>query len=79
MGDFNAASWSPLLIALRGATGLEERRRLLPSWPSWAWPIFRLPIDHVLARGRARVVESALGPDIGSDHLPIIARIAIEQ
>jgi endonuclease/exonuclease/phosphatase (EEP) superfamily protein YafD len=54
MGDFNSASWSPLLISLRAATGLAEHRRLLPSWPSMAWPIFRIPIDHVsLAAGRA--------------------------
>ncbi len=77
MGDFNAASWSPLLVALRAATGLEEHRRLRPSWPSWAWPVFRLPIDHVLARGKARVIDTELGPPIGSDHLPIEARIAV--
>jgi endonuclease/exonuclease/phosphatase (EEP) superfamily protein YafD len=77
MGDFNSASWSPLQVALRAATGLEEHRHLLPSWPSWGWPILRLPIDHVLARGRARVVETALGPALGSDHFPVIAKIAV--
>jgi endonuclease/exonuclease/phosphatase (EEP) superfamily protein YafD len=77
MGDFNSASWSPVIAALRRATGLQEHRRLLPSWPTWAWPIFRLPIDHVLARGKARVVDIALGPAIGSDHLPLVAKIAI--
>ena len=77
IGDFNSASWSPLQVSLRAATGLEEHRHLLPSWPSWAWPIFRLPIDHVLSRGKARVVATDLGPAIGSDHLPVIARIAI--
>jgi endonuclease/exonuclease/phosphatase (EEP) superfamily protein YafD len=77
MGDFNAASWSPLLVSLRASTGLTEYRALRPSWPSWASPIFRIPIDHVFARGRARVVDTMLGPPAGSDHLPIIAKIAV--
>jgi endonuclease/exonuclease/phosphatase (EEP) superfamily protein YafD len=77
MGDFNAASWSPLLVSLRAATGLAEHRRLRPSWPSWGWAVFRIPIDHVFARGKAHVIDTALGPAIGSDHLPLIAKIAI--
>jgi endonuclease/exonuclease/phosphatase (EEP) superfamily protein YafD len=77
MGDFNSASWSPLQISFRAATGLRERRHLLPSWPTWAWPVFRLPIDHVLARGKAQIIATDLGPAIGSDHLPIIAKISV--
>jgi endonuclease/exonuclease/phosphatase (EEP) superfamily protein YafD len=39
--------------------------------------VFRIPIDHVFARGKAHVIDTALGPAIGSDHLPLIAKIAI--
>jgi len=78
MGDFNSASWGPIQVAFRAAAGLDERRRLLPTWPSWAWPILRLPIDHVFTRGRPRVVSVETGPSAGSDHFPVIATIAIE-
>jgi endonuclease/exonuclease/phosphatase (EEP) superfamily protein YafD len=77
MGDFNAASWSPLLRSFRVVTGLQEDGHLLPSWPTWAWAVLRLPIDHVMARGKAQVVATELGRSIGSDHLPVIAKIAI--
>lgn len=77
MGDFNNASWSLVQGAFRAATGLDNRGHYLPSWPSWAWPAFRLPIDHVFVRGGLQVTEMRLGPRAGSDHLPVEAEIAI--
>ena len=77
MGDFNGASWTAAQKAFRIATGLENRGHLLLTWPSWAWPVFRLPIDHIFVHGRAQVVKIESGPDVGSDHLPVVAEIAI--
>jgi endonuclease/exonuclease/phosphatase (EEP) superfamily protein YafD len=34
---------------------------------------FGIPIDHVLGNGGIRVVEAWAGPDVGSDHRPLIA------
>ena len=31
-----------------------------------------IPIDHVLHRGFSSPVNMRLGPDIGSDHLPVV-------
>jgi endonuclease/exonuclease/phosphatase (EEP) superfamily protein YafD len=78
MGDFNSASWSTMQIAFRAETGLDNRGHYLPSWPTFAWPVLRLPIDHVFVRGGARVTDLRLGPSVGSDHLPIEAGIVIE-
>ena len=78
MGDFNSASWSAMQIAFRAETGLDNRGHYLPSWPTFAWPLLRLPIDHVFVRGGARVTDLRLGPSVGSDHLPIEAGIVIE-
>jgi len=77
MGDFNSASWSAMQQAFRSETRLENRGHYRPSWPSWIWPIFRLPIDHVFVRGGPRVADLRLGPAVGSDHLPIEAEIAV--
>jgi endonuclease/exonuclease/phosphatase (EEP) superfamily protein YafD len=77
MGDFNNASWSAVQQAFRTATGLDNRGHYLPSWPTFAWPIFRLPIDQVFVRGGARVAKMHLGPSVGSDHLPIEAEIGV--
>lgn len=77
MGDFNSASWSAMQQAFRASTGLENRGHYLPSWPTYAWPILRLPIDQVFVRGEGRVTAMRLGPSVGSDHLPIEAEIAV--
>jgi endonuclease/exonuclease/phosphatase (EEP) superfamily protein YafD len=49
----------------------------LRTWPTWAWSILRLPIDHVFVRGKPRVTKIGLGPDVGSDHLPVEAEVTI--
>jgi endonuclease/exonuclease/phosphatase (EEP) superfamily protein YafD len=78
MGDFNSASWSAMQMAFRAETGLDNRGHYLPSWPTFAWPVLRLPIDHVFVRGGAQVTNLRLGPSVGSDHLSIEAEIGIE-
>ena len=77
MGDFNSPPWGAMQAALRSATGLDNRGRLLFTWPAWAQPMFRLPIDQVFTRGRLRVIGIAAGPQAGSDHLPIEAEIGL--
>ena len=76
VGDFNSAPWSPIQVAFRAATGLDNRGHLLPTWPSSVWPVLRLPIDPVFVRGRLAVTRIHAGPNVGSDHLPIEAEIA---
>ena len=48
--------------------------------PIHTWPAFlpmpaRIPIDHVMTGSGLRVVERTVGPDLGSDHRPVIATI----
>ena len=38
---------------------------------------FRVRIDHVLTAGGARAVRARLGPDLGSDHVPLVAVIRL--
>ena len=75
MGDFNGAPWSRLQSAFSTATGLENAAGWELSWPTMLpWPL-RLPIDHVLSRGHLVVTEFSAGPEIDSDHFPVIAEI----
>ena len=76
MGDFNAAPWSRIQQALRAASGLENDFAA-PSWPAWGAAAIRLPIDHILARGRAQIHAFQAGPDVGSDHLPVEAVVSL--
>jgi endonuclease/exonuclease/phosphatase (EEP) superfamily protein YafD len=77
MGDLNATPWSAAYRRFRREAGLETAypSALGPaSWPSES-PVALLPVDHVLARG-FDVVSGARGPDLGSDHYPVLARLA---
>lgn len=40
---------------------------------------FRVRIDHVLTDGGAHAVRARLGPDLGSDHLPLVATIRLPE
>jgi endonuclease/exonuclease/phosphatase (EEP) superfamily protein YafD len=75
MGDFNGAPWSRLQSAFSDATRLENAAGWELSWPTMLpWP-FRLPIDHVLSRGHLVVTGFSAGPELDSDHFPVIAEI----
>jgi endonuclease/exonuclease/phosphatase (EEP) superfamily protein YafD len=82
-GDFNATPWSFSLRRQDEMFGLERRTRALPSWPAGdfsrlhvaaPFPIF--PIDHLYAGERWRTVSVQRGPRLGSDHYPVVIRLA---
>jgi endonuclease/exonuclease/phosphatase family metal-dependent hydrolase len=74
-GDFNMTPVSPAYRLLR--RGLRSATWLARTWPSYA-PI--APIDHILFRGRLRLVSGSAwtgGPARhASDHLPVVAELA---
>lgn len=80
LGDFNATPWCPPLAELRGRARLElasTRHSLYPAtWPARV-PQLRIPLDHVLTRGRLRTLDFRVGPDIGSDHFPLIVDLGL--
>jgi endonuclease/exonuclease/phosphatase (EEP) superfamily protein YafD len=77
LGDFNTTPWSPAYRDLTAAAGLTSASGgHIATWPVWFAPL-RVPIDHVLVRGPVTVLEAERGPDIGSDHFPVLATLCI--
>jgi endonuclease/exonuclease/phosphatase (EEP) superfamily protein YafD len=77
LGDFNATPWSYVLRRLDADAGLRASfHTLAGTWPS-GLPL-RIPIDHVFALHGARSLSSEIGPAAGSDHLPVVALLAID-
>lgn len=80
LGDLNLTPWSPRFGRLRDAGGFADdaarHRGLDATWIS-ASPVVGLALDHVLTGPGMRVACSRLGPDLGSDHLPVIADLTI--
>jgi endonuclease/exonuclease/phosphatase (EEP) superfamily protein YafD len=76
LGDLNVTSWSPHFTDLLKRTGLRDGRRgfgIQPTWPGLpgAAGLTQIPIDHTLVSDDVEVVVRRVGPDVGSDHLPV--------
>lgn len=70
-GDFNSSPWSSAMRPL-AAAGLERATSLQPTWPS-ALPV--IPIDQIVTSEHWSLVQAGVGPDVGSDHRPVFARV----
>ncbi|MDX2089978.1 MAG: endonuclease/exonuclease/phosphatase family protein [Kofleriaceae bacterium] len=81
MGDFNATPWSRTLRGLVARTGLCDTRAGFGVQASWhaAIPFMRIPIDHVLASCSIGVRDRRIGPDVGSDHFPVIVDLVVPR
>ena len=76
-GDFNSTPWSFGRRRDDAAIGIERRTRALPTWPAnGPMGLAFLPIDHVYAGPGWRTVSIRRGPQLGSDHYPVIAILA---
>ncbi len=78
LGDFNVTPFSPSFKELVTKSGLRDARRgrgFLGSWPA-SFPVFlRIPIDLFLASDGVQVLSMTIGPDVGSDHRPVVTVI----
>jgi endonuclease/exonuclease/phosphatase (EEP) superfamily protein YafD len=86
-GDFNTTPWSRLRTLDRALPATRRTRAML-TWPTptrtftplqLRSPTAIAAIDHVYASDDWRVVAVRRGPDVGSDHYPIIASFALER
>ncbi|MHA3771209.1 endonuclease/exonuclease/phosphatase family protein [Verrucomicrobiota bacterium sgz303538] len=81
LGDLNVTMWSPYYSKFARDSGLVNARRgfgILPTWPTQL-PILKIPLDHCLVSPSIAVKGVRTGKAIGSDHLPLIADLAIPQ
>jgi endonuclease/exonuclease/phosphatase (EEP) superfamily protein YafD len=77
-GDLNAAAWSTITGLMQRIGGLLDPRvgrGFFLTFPTWVPAPLRFPIDHVLFTPEFRLRAIEVLPDIGSDHLPLLARL----
>lgn len=81
VGDLNTTMWGRHYEALVDGTGLVNARRgygVLPTWPT-NMPFAMIPLDHCLVSKELAVKDIRTGPDIGSDHLPLIVELSLQD
>ena len=81
VGDLNSSSWSRAFQdLLRDAHLIETRlgRGVQATWPAWL-PIPQVPIDHALVSRGVRVHARFVGDRVGSDHLPVVLDISVDE
>ena len=80
-GDLNITMWSHYYCKFIQRTGLINARKgfgIKPTWPCYI-PFMFIPIDHCLHTKDFQVVNFRTGPQIGSDHLPVIVDIRMKK
>lgn len=81
IGDLNTTMWSHHYRRFEDTSGLKNARRgfgIEPTWPLFLLPAI-IPIDHCLVSDNIRVVDFRTGPNIGSDHLPILVSLQLSK
>lgn len=74
LGDLNVTPWSPHFSDLIEKTSLGDSRSgfgIQASWPTQRPPMM-IPIDHALFSEDFCIEDRRIGPNINSDHLPVI-------
>ena len=80
MGDLNMTPWSPYFTEFLERSGLQNGRSghgLQTTWPAQI-PVMRIPIDHALVSPEVMIHDFKAGPNVGSDHLPIIIEFSLQ-
>ena len=79
LGDLNTTPWSAGYRELLEEAGLEDTREgygLQTTWPSFLPAALRIPVDHVLVTPDLAAADRQVGPEVGSDHLPVWVELA---
>ncbi len=88
MGDFNTTIWSPTLNSsqtqqlrpVRAGFGVAPTWRpnlAFPKGLQWLGNLFWIPLDHCYISPNIVVQDFRTGPDVKSDHLPLIVELKL--
>jgi Uncharacterized protein conserved in bacteria len=78
-GDLNCTPWSAYFQKLLAQGKLRDSENgfgVQPTWSPRGWVPF-VPIDHFLTSLDVKTVHREVGPDVGSDHLPVFVKLRI--
>jgi len=88
LGDFNTSSYSMIYAAMAAVmqdsyqemgdgTGHTYPVGGVPPFPAWVQPMLR--IDYIWHSQQWRTTHFAVGPELESDHLPLVAELVLQD
>lgn len=80
IGDFNLTRFSRFYQELLQNTQLsnsEDGAGWQAGWPAELPSFMRVPIDHCWLSKNLKLINRELGPDFGSDHLPLFIEVGL--
>jgi endonuclease/exonuclease/phosphatase (EEP) superfamily protein YafD len=80
LGDINTTPYSPYFARFLETSGLRDARSAFGlgfTWPT-SFPLLGIPIDYCLVRNGLTVAQYARLSAFGSDHYPVLTRLAQE-
>jgi endonuclease/exonuclease/phosphatase (EEP) superfamily protein YafD len=80
LGDLNLTPYAPAFTRLLAESGLRDAfagQVWRPTWQAGFWPL-ALPIDHIMVPAGSCVLARVIGPDVGSDHRPLLVTLQLQ-
>jgi len=81
LGDLNVTPWSPYFQRFIEQSGLHDSANgfgFQPSWPTH-FSLLGIPIDHCLHSREIYITNRRVGPNVGSDHFPVIIDFSLRD
>lgn len=81
LGDLNVTPWNHHFKRLLKQSGLKDSaqgRGVYPTWPTCN-PLMLIPLDHCLYSHGIEIMNRQTGPQMGSDHFPVIVDFVIRK
>lgn len=81
LGDLNDVAWSPTTSMFMKSGDLLDPRRgrgFYNTYPAH-WPGFRYPLDYIFNTRHFKICSMQVLPSFGSDHLPLVAEMSLDD
>ncbi len=81
LGDLNTSPWSysfGKLVKKAALVDSSKGRGICSTWPTDSI-LYRIPIDFCLISEGIGIKDRSVGPDVGSDHFPLIVDIVLRK
>ncbi len=89
LGDTNSSNWTSSIKSFLNSANLKDTQEgfiTIPTWPARTGKIIKdifippfVAIDNIFVSKDFDVLERKVGPALGSDHMPIFAKLELDQ